>query len=135
MPEYQQFMDASVQQADQELNLSILGIYWVMGSLGPFLVYLGFWMIKKADKTKRVEFFPPATRTRNLCLILIPSILAIAVGILCFCLGLFAALQIQSRFRQLEEEKRATNRVDMRFVALYSILEMLYGNPSLNNFF
>lgn len=95
MPEYQQFMDASVQQADQELNLSILGIYWVMGSLGPFLVYLGFWMIKKADKTKRVEFFPPATQTRNLCLILIPSILAIAVGIICFCLGLFAALQIQ----------------------------------------
>ena len=42
MPEYQQFMDASVQQADQELNLSIIGIYWVMGSLGPFLVYLGF---------------------------------------------------------------------------------------------
>lgn len=95
MPEYQQFMDASIQQADQELNLSILGIYWVMGSLGPFLVYLGFWMIKKADKTKRVEFFPSATKTRNLCLILIPSILAIVVGIICFCLGLFAALQIQ----------------------------------------
>ena len=40
-----------------------------------------------------------------------------------------------SRFRQLEEEKRATNRADMRFVALYSILEMLYGNLSSKNFF
>ena len=40
-----------------------------------------------------------------------------------------------SRFRQLEEEKRAINRVDMRFVALYSTLEMLYGNPSLKYFF
>ena len=42
---------------------------------------------------------------------------------------------IISRFRQLEEEKRAINRVDMRFVALYSTLEMLYGNPSLKYFF
>ena len=44
-------------------------------------------------------------------------------------------LNIESRFRQLEEEKRAINRVDMRFVALYSTLEMLYGNPSLKYFF
>lgn len=95
MPEYQQFMDTSIQQADQELNLSVLGIYWVMGSLGPFLIYLGFWMIKKADKTKKVEFLPQAARTRNLCLILIPSTLAIAVGVICFSLGLFAALQIK----------------------------------------
>lgn len=42
---------------------------------------------------------------------------------------------VLSRFRQLEEEKRAINRVDMRFVALYSTLEMLYGNHSLKNFF
>lgn len=42
---------------------------------------------------------------------------------------------LKSRFRQLEEENRATNRVDMRFVALYSILEMLYGNSSSKNFF
>ena len=48
---------------------------------------------------------------------------------------IFPEDELLSRFRQLEEEKRATNRVDMRFVALYSILEMLYGNPSLNNFF
>lgn len=44
-------------------------------------------------------------------------------------------LILLSRFRQLEEEKRAINRVDMRFVALYSTLEMLYGNPSLKYFF
>lgn len=42
---------------------------------------------------------------------------------------------LKSRFRQLEEEKRVTNRVDMRFVALYSDLEMLYGNPFSKNFF
>ena len=52
-----------------------------------------------------------------------------------FLLSKSSLSHIISRFRQLEEEKRATNRVDMRFVALYSILEMLYGNPSLNNFF
>ena len=40
-----------------------------------------------------------------------------------------------TRFRQLEEEKRATNCADMRFVAFYSILEMLYGNLSSKNFF
>lgn len=42
---------------------------------------------------------------------------------------------IKTRFRQLVEEKRAINRVDMRFVALCSSLEMLYGNLSLKNFF
>ena len=48
---------------------------------------------------------------------------------------IFNGTVIISRFRQLEEEKRAINRVDMRFVALYSTLEMLYGNPSLKYFF
>lgn len=42
---------------------------------------------------------------------------------------------LKSRFRQLEEEEKATNLIDMRFVAFYSSLEMLYANPSLKNFF
>ena len=35
-----------------------------------------------------------------------------------------------SRFRQLEEMRKAINRVVMRFAAFYASKEMLYGNSS-----
>ena len=41
----------------------------------------------------------------------------------------FVAL-LKSRFRQLEEMRKAINRVVMRFVAFYASKEMLYGNSS-----
>ena len=41
----------------------------------------------------------------------------------------FVAL-LKSRFRQLEEMRKAINRVVMRFAAFYASKEMLYGNSS-----
>lgn len=37
---------------------------------------------------------------------------------------------LYSRFRQLEEMRKAINRVVMRFAAFYASKEMLYGNSS-----
>ena len=44
-------------------------------------------------------------------------------------------LMVYSRFRQLANKIKATNSVNMRFVALFSLRKMLYGNPALKNFF
>lgn len=87
IPSYNHMLEESLQQSTQ-MNLAGVGLYWIMGCAGPFLVYLGFWMVKKANKTYRKNLFPKETMARDLILVIGTTALMFIIGVFFFMIGI-----------------------------------------------
>lgn len=87
IPAYDQLMEQSFQQSAQ-MTLAGVGLYWIMGCAGPFLIYLGLWLVKRTKKNYRKSFFPKETRTRDLILVIGSTVLMFFIGFLCLVIGI-----------------------------------------------
>lgn len=86
IPAYDQLMEQSLQQSAQ-MTLAGVGLYWIMGCAGPFLIYLGLWLVKRTKKNYRKSFFPKETRARDLILVIGATVLMLFIGFLCLVIG------------------------------------------------
>lgn len=87
-PSYEKLMEQAADSAQQN-NLMITGMYWIFGSAGPFLIYLGFWMLKKATRNTGNHLFSETKGRRNLILVITASVLCVIVGMTCFITGFY----------------------------------------------
>lgn len=69
----------------------LLGYYFLIAAVGPFLIYLGGWLVKRSEKGHRIPLFQGDRKP--VILMAAATALLAAVGLVLFLVGIMAYLQ------------------------------------------